>query len=89
MGANVYVSKDYAGFSVPMRYAHIARSWEEVYEQSGTLIWIEYSPVFKGSRHYKVSVLVRANSGIHHRSSTRYLTLDNAVRAAIAKARGE
>ena len=79
---NVFVSTDYAGFTVPDQYAHLARSWQDVCFLEGKLFWIAYDPVFKGSRHYRVSVVVRAHSGIHHRSSTRYATLDNAVRAA-------
>jgi hypothetical protein len=80
---NVFISTDYAGFTVPAQHAHLARSWQDVCHLEGKLFWIAYDPVFKGSRHYRVSVVVRAHSGIHHRSSTRYATLDNAVRAAI------
>lgn len=79
---NVFISTDYAGFNVPSQYAHLARSWQDVCGRDGALVWIDYDPVFKGSRHYRVSVVVLAGSGTHHRSSTRYLTLDNAVRAA-------
>lgn len=80
--SNVFIGKQYVGFEVPAQYAHLARRWEDVCGKHEKLVWIDYSPVFKGSRHYRVSVVVRARSGIHHRSSTRYLTLDNAVRAA-------
>lgn len=80
--SNIYISIDYAGFNVPAQYAHLARHWEEVCHDAGPMIWIQYDPVFRGSRHYQVSRLCPAQSGAFHRSSTRYLTLDNAVRAA-------
>lgn len=80
---NVFISTDYAGFTVPAQHAHLARSWQDVFNDVGPMIWIQHDPVFRGSRHYRVSRLCRTRSGIwDRRSSTRYLTLDNAVRAA-------
>jgi hypothetical protein len=83
---NVYISTDHAGFTVPAQYAHLARRWEEVCRDAGPMIWIQHDPVFRGSRHYRVSHLRRARSGTFHRSSIRYATLDSAVRAAMRAA---
>lgn len=81
---NVYISID-SGFTIPAQYAHLARRWEEVCHKA-PMIWIQHDPVFRGSRHYRVSHLRPARSGTFHRSSTRYATLDNAVRAAMREA---
>lgn len=84
--AKVYISNDYGRFAVPAQYAHLARNWEEVRHDAGPIIWVQYAPVSQGSRHYHVSRRFRSQYGIWESTSTRYLTLDNAIRAALRAA---
>lgn len=85
---NVFIVVDCQGFSVPSRYTHLALNWREIYRLFeeivvGELILIMYDPDYNSSRHYKVSIMGRAPRGTYHRSSARYLTLDDAVHAAL------
>ena len=80
---------DYPGFIVPSKYTHLARNWREIrrhFEEIiiDELILIMYDPDYNSDRHYKVSVMGRGHRGTYHRFSARYLTLDDAVHAALS-----
>ncbi len=84
---NVFISNGHVDLKIPEKHAHLARSWQDVCHL-GRFIFIVYRPA-TARRPFKVWKLTKNASGFHNRSESCYATLDNAVRAAIAKARVE
>lgn len=85
---NVFIVVDYPGSIVPSKYNHLARNWREIHHHFegifiGELVLIMYDPDYNSDRHYKVSVMGRGHRGTYRRFSARYLTLDDAVHAAL------
>lgn len=85
---NLFIVVDCQGFSVPSRYTHLALNWREIYRLFeeiiiGELVVIFYDPDYNSDCHYKVSVMGRGHRGTYRRFSARYLTLDDAVHAAL------
>ncbi len=85
---NLFIVVDCQGFSVPSKYTHLALNWREInrlFEEIiiGELVLIIYDPDYNSDRHYKVSVMGRGHRGTYRRFSARYLTLDDAVHAAL------